>query len=174
MSRAGLKTAKAFKAIILAGGIENSLYPYHQTPQKSLLTILNKPLIQYQIELLERSGFDSSIIICSEDQEEELTSYIEQYKSTADSQFAVRIVSTQSTSVCDALRELTLIKNRAKRIVLDCDFVILPCDLISTESLSKLCSYHHHKRATMTMILTQPPNHDPPPSFISRRKEEAR
>ena len=45
-----------FQAIILAGGAGNRLYPLSEGVPKPLLPIANRPLLCYQLELLERSG----------------------------------------------------------------------------------------------------------------------
>lgn len=163
-----LKSTKACQVVVLAGGTENPLYPYHETPQKALLPVLNEPLIRYQIELLERSGFDGCLVLCSKGQEKPLEEYIERFKAQG-SAFEAKVVATAQESVCDALREISRKKN-----LLRGDFLVLPCDVVTTENLTQLITYHQYKNATMTMILTQPPQYDPPmPKESGNKKAKA-
>ena len=162
-----LKTSKAFKAVILANENSNTLYPFHEEPAPGLLPILTKPILEYQFELLQRSGFDQCTIICCDEDEKALEEFSTSFCNSTDKSFNVRIISTNTREqipAADALRMVTTMKGRVKdKITLDCDFLIIPADFFSTESLTKLLAYHHYKRATMTMMMVQPPPQQPAP-----------
>ena len=46
-----------FQVVILAGGNGNRMYPLTEEIPKCLLPVANRPLLSYQLELLERVGF---------------------------------------------------------------------------------------------------------------------
>lgn len=51
-------SAPEFQAVILAGGEGANLHPLCDENQpEALLTVANRPLIQFQLELLEKAGF---------------------------------------------------------------------------------------------------------------------
>ena len=45
-----------FQVIIFAGGAGNRMYPLTEGIPKNMLPVSNRPLISYQLELLERVG----------------------------------------------------------------------------------------------------------------------
>ncbi len=51
------------KGVILAGGSGATLYPSSKVTNKHLLPVFNKPMIQYPIETLKRSGISDILII---------------------------------------------------------------------------------------------------------------
>ena len=55
------------QAVVLAGGMGSRLFPLvHDTFPKCLLPVANRPLISFQLELLEKSGLTSVIIATNE------------------------------------------------------------------------------------------------------------
>jgi NDP-sugar pyrophosphorylase family protein len=48
-----------FQVIILAGGTGSRMHPLSDKTCKHLLPIANRPLISFQLEFLEKSGFKS-------------------------------------------------------------------------------------------------------------------
>jgi NDP-sugar pyrophosphorylase family protein len=148
-----LTTAKAVRAVIFANEQNNLLYPYTDAPAPGLLPVLTKPILDYQIELLERSGFEQCILICHKKHEDVYASWIEDSKDAGNA-FDVELLVTSEWSSGDALRELV----KSKKFALDSDVLVLPSDLISTEPLSKFLAYHHYKRSAVTMMLIQQPD----------------
>lgn len=45
-----------FQVILFAGGAGNRMYPLTEGIPKNMLPVANRPLISYQLELLERVG----------------------------------------------------------------------------------------------------------------------
>lgn len=46
-----------FTAVIMAGGKANALYPLTEDTPLSLLSVSNRPLLSFQLEMLSRVGF---------------------------------------------------------------------------------------------------------------------
>ena len=50
-----------FQVVILAGGTGHRMYPLTDEVPKALLPVCNRPLLNYQIELLDKAGFVGKI-----------------------------------------------------------------------------------------------------------------
>ena len=75
-----------FQAVVLADHDDGSgtrLYPLLESTPKSLLPVAGRPLISYQLALLERSGFKEAIVVTTEKAREELHSFNEARASKA-------------------------------------------------------------------------------------------
>ncbi|MCL4164481.1 UNVERIFIED_CONTAM: hypothetical protein GTU68_006316, partial [Idotea baltica] len=55
------------KGVILAGGTGSRLYPNTKVTNKHLLPVYNKPMVQYPIETLKRSGIRDILIVTGSD-----------------------------------------------------------------------------------------------------------
>ena len=65
------------KAVILTDVDSHALYPLTNDIPKSLLPIVNRPLLQYQLDLLFASGFTEAIVVTTRDAHDRLQIYIE-------------------------------------------------------------------------------------------------
>ena len=65
-----------FQAIILTQGEDNVLYPLCEGVPKSLLPIANRPLLLYQLRLLEKAGFEDIMLVVSEQYEHAIGEYV--------------------------------------------------------------------------------------------------
>ena len=70
MSTNSTNVAGEFQAIILTQGGDNVLYPLCEEIPKSLIPIANRPLLLYQLRLLEKAGFEDIILVVSEQYEQ--------------------------------------------------------------------------------------------------------
>src|SRR5260221_3089679 len=50
------------KAMILAAGVGSRLYPLTRTVPKPLVPILNRPVMEYLVELLKKHGFNEIMV----------------------------------------------------------------------------------------------------------------
>ncbi|EPX75310.1 translation initiation factor eIF2B gamma subunit [Schizosaccharomyces octosporus yFS286] len=114
-----------FQAVLFAG-FGNSLYPLtgNDSLPKALLPVGNKPMLHYPLYWLEAAGFSSVIIICMEEAEAHISSWL---RSGYDGHLRVHVeaptVMDDSMGSADALRAVShLIKT---------DFVCLSCDSIT-------------------------------------------
>jgi len=55
-----MEASTEFQVVILSGGPGSRMYPLTTEIAKPLLPIANRPMISYQLELLERAGFAGS------------------------------------------------------------------------------------------------------------------
>lgn len=67
--------AKIEQLVILAGGLATRLYPITLKTPKSLVTILGKPFIEYQLELAKANGI-SKVVMCVGHMGDEIEKYL--------------------------------------------------------------------------------------------------
>ncbi|OQS01597.1 translation initiation factor eIF-2B subunit gamma [Achlya hypogyna] len=135
-----------YQAVILAGGSGVRLYPLTEVTPKPLLEVNGKPLIYYQLALLENSGFSDVLLVTAKEMLEPVQSYVlGQY----DGKISVDIVAVEgeATETADALRAV------ADKI--RSDFIVLAGDLITDCVLHNVADLHRINDATVTMLLKQ-------------------
>ncbi|OJA14364.1 hypothetical protein AZE42_04964 [Rhizopogon vesiculosus] len=128
---------REFVAVILAG-FGNDLLPltgdHGEEPcPKALLTISNKPMLDYPLSWVEQSGIKDVLLICPSSHRPAISHYIHSQSSSAS--FSSVHIDLQtfdesqelSAGTCSVLRHFA---NRIKG-----DFILLPCDFIPSPSL---------------------------------------
>ena len=140
------RPSSEFQAVILAGGAGHRLYPLtSKTSCKHLLPISNQPLLGYQLQMLEKSGFNEVIVITMDYMYSEIMRYAtEVYKGS----IRTKIIQLDTyMGSADALRYIS------NEIVTD--FFVLSGDVISNVFLHYLADIHRSKNASMTMLLQE-------------------
>ncbi|EQC31793.1 hypothetical protein SDRG_10582 [Saprolegnia diclina VS20] len=135
-----------YQAVILAGGSGVRLYPLTEETPKPLLLVNGKPLIYYQLALLENSGFSDVLLVTANEMLDKVQSYVlGQY----DGKISVTVVAVEgeATETADALRAV------ADKI--RSDFIVLAGDLITDCVLHNVADLHRINDATVTMLLKQ-------------------
>ncbi|GAB9464460.1 Translation initiation factor eif-2b subunit gamma [Globisporangium polare] len=117
-----------FQAIILAGGSGIRMYPLTEETPKALLPANDKPLLWYQLSLLESSGFTEVLVVT----------------------VAGMLAPIQDYVTADALREIA---DKIKK-----DFIVLAGDLITDVVVHNVADFHRINDATVTMLLKQEPS----------------
>ncbi|PKK81770.1 MAG: hypothetical protein CVT47_00725 [Thermoplasmata archaeon HGW-Thermoplasmata-2] len=128
------------QAIILAGGYGTRLKPLTYTHQKSLLPILNKPMLAHIMEKLP-SGVNK-VILAANYRSEQLEEYFRK------NDFGIDVVVSKEEK---PLGTAGAVKNAAKHI--DDTFLVLNSDIISSIDLQMLLDFHRENKATATISL---------------------
>ena len=142
-----------FQAVVLADHDDGSgtrLYPLLESTPKSLLPVAGRPLISYQLALLERSGFKEAIVVTTEKAREELHSFNEARASKEGATtIAIEIVALdEDFDTADCLRA---IKHKIRK-----DFVVLSGDLVTDVFVHHLADVHRMTDATCSVLLRGP------------------
>lgn len=150
-----------YQAIILATGLGNRLYPLINNQYnnlKSLIPVCNLPVIKYTIDLLQYHSFSSCIIVCRQLQLIQLQSYIHtmQHHPIHDTEhntdrltgMDIQLIGVDNNiqGTCDALRDI------ASHIYTN--YILLPCDLITTVSLHSLIDVHRLYNTAVACMIT--------------------
>jgi mannose-1-phosphate guanylyltransferase len=128
------------EAIILAGGFGTRLRPFTFTRAKSLLPILNEPMIAHLIKTFPKK-VDTVILAVNYRREQ-----IEEYFCTHD--FGKTIIVNEEP---EPLGTGGAVKFAEKHIV--GNFFVLNADIISSLNLTEMLRYHEHKKAVVTISL---------------------
>eukprot|EP01103_Thecamoeba_quadrilineata_P017632 TRINITY_DN6339_c0_g1_i1.p1 TRINITY_DN6339_c0_g1~~TRINITY_DN6339_c0_g1_i1.p1 ORF type:complete len:426 (+),score=80.29 TRINITY_DN6339_c0_g1_i1:44-1321(+) len=133
-----------FQVILLSSGFSPQLYPIAEESPKCLLPIANRPLISYQLELLERAGLTDIIIITDDFALPKLNTYLtEVHKKT----FTFKIISfAEQLGTAEILSKIT---NEIRS-----DFIVVSGDLLIDDGfLFKMANTHRVSNAAVTLLL---------------------
>lgn len=136
-----------YQVVILSGGTGTSLFPLTDDIPKALIPIANRPLISYQLELLEKCGFDEAIVVTLESYGNKIARFIgESYKG----KITVSMVSLKEYSgTADVLYKI--------RDKLKTHFIVISGDLILDDTfLFNAVDMHRSRDAAAVMLLKQP------------------
>jgi len=135
-----------FQAVVLAGGTGTRLYPLTDGVPKCMLSMANRPLLSYQLDLLERSGFKEALVATSERARDELDNYLAQGHKGSIS-VDIQIVS-EDLETADVLRA---IKDKIRK-----DFLVISGDLVTDIYIHHLADVHRINDASCTVLLRAP------------------
>lgn len=134
-----------FQAIILAGGKGIRLYPLTEDTPKALLLVNNKPLLWYQLNLLEASGFAQVLVVTVADMLPQIQDYVSR---EYDGKIYVELCEVEDNmETADALRSIA---DKIKT-----DFIVLAGDLATDVVVHHVADVHRINDASMTMLLKQ-------------------
>jgi mannose-1-phosphate guanylyltransferase len=146
------------KAVILAGGQGTRVRPITASVPKPMIPIINKPIIEFLVELLGRQGFDEIIMSVSY-----LASDIENYFRDG-SRFGVRIGYSFEGAyeggqfVSEAMGAAGGLKKIQEHSgFFDTTFAVLCGDAIIDLDFRAALAFHHERRSIATLVLKDVP-----------------
>ena len=141
------------KALILAGGFGTRLRPLSCTKPKHLLPIVNKPLLDWTLERLSKSGVKEVILAVNHGAEAIA-------RHCGDSKYGIKILYSKDfpspQNVCSRLKPLGTggpIKKAEKLLGCDDDFLVLNGDILTTLNYRKLMQFHKKNGGVATIAL---------------------
>lgn len=140
----------SMKIILLAGVGGSKMTPLNDRTAKCLLPVANRPLISYQLEMLERSGFNELMIITHDSALSGLKEFIKDKHSRLSIDY---VTFKEEMGTAEALSK---VKHKIKG-----DFVVVSGDLIVDPiAIQKLVERHREQEAMATILFSQPPPDD--------------
>lgn len=129
-----------------AAGRGNRLYPLTEKHPKCLLPVGNRPLITYQLDMLERAGFKECIVLVTPPVAKQVSEYLNSgYEGKVRCQVHMVNDSAQS-GTADALRQAAgLIKT---------DFVVVSADVVTDVNILYMADLHRSHDSAATMLLS--------------------
>jgi len=139
-----LNTAPEFEVVLLSGGGGSRMYPLTEEIPKVMLPVANRPLISYQLELLEKVGFTKVFIITTPEIGTHLQKYFtEFYKGKIKATFEF------IKEHCGTAEALLNMKDKIKR-----NFMVISGDLIVQDGfIHHMADIHRTRDAALTMLL---------------------
>ncbi|CAN0050328.1 unnamed protein product, partial [Choristocarpus tenellus] len=132
------------KAVIMAYDDGARLYPLTQDTPTTLLPVVNKPLLHYQLDLLEKAKFSDALVVCSRMAEAPVSKFLETYTGTLSVE---KVIVDSSQDTAQVLRQI--------RTDIRKDFLLLPGDVICEEVLLDLIEVHSVNAADATILLKE-------------------
>merc|ERR1712137_106329 len=136
------ETMMEFQVVLLAAGTGSRMYPLtSEDYPKHLLSIANRPMISYQLEMLEKTGFREVIVVTS--QGSSITEqFLKEYKGPLK---LILVPIAQNLGTAEAVLQ-------AKKYLKN-DFLVVSSDLILDGSfLRDMLDIHRIQDASMTML----------------------
>ncbi|XEC95204.1 sugar phosphate nucleotidyltransferase [Paenibacillus tarimensis] len=135
------------KAVIMAGGKGTRLRPLTSNTPKPMVPLLDRPVMEYTIELLKKHGITEIAVTV-----QYLPEVIRNYFGDG-SDYGVKLHYFEEDS---PLGTAGSVKNAEE--FLDETFVVISGDALTDFDLTKAIEYHHAKRSVATLVLTQVEN----------------
>lgn len=132
------------QAVIIAGGKGTRLRPLTYTCPKPLIPLVNKPALQYQIELLRKHNI-KDIILCLNYKSDEIEEYFGGGKELG--------VKIQYAIEDKPLGTAGAVKN-AEILLSEEPIIVFNGDILTDVDLSKIIEFHKNKGAVVTLTLT--------------------
>src|SRR5579871_3703220 len=132
------------KAMILAAGVGSRLDPLTRNVPKPLVPIINRPVMEYLVELLKKHGFDEIMVNLHY-----LGDQIEGYFGDG-SRWGVHIHWSREEKLWGDAGSL----KRVEEFFKDETFLVIGGDDLTDMDLSKLVKTHHEKKALSTIALS--------------------
>ncbi|KAM9970748.1 hypothetical protein ACTFIR_002612 [Dictyostelium discoideum] len=148
-------TQTQFQVVILAtdkASGNSKLEPIDATIPHSLLPIANRPLISYQLEFLEKAGFETKsepvIIVVNETSQEKIRQYVSEiYKGKIEVEF---FVLKDQLATCEILYRIR------DKIRLEY-FMVLNANLVLEDTFIRQMADLHRKEESSLTVLLKPP-----------------
>lgn len=136
------------QAIILAGGQGTRLMPLTEEKPKPMIPVLNKPLMEYSIDLLKQHGINNIGVTLMY-----LPKIIKDYFGDG-KRFDVNIKYVEETSPLGTAGSVKLAHN----IIEDETFIVLSGDALTNIDITKIHKYHKSIGADVTIVLSKQEN----------------
>ena len=146
---AKVRKVAEFQAVVLASVSDgDGLYPLTEACPPALLPVANRPLLSFQLELLERAqSFSTALVLTVERWLPVLSTWVsEQYKGPLEVEL---LVVPDDAGSADALRHI-----KAK---LTTDFLLVAGDVISDLPFQRMADLHRLQGAMATVLFREAP-----------------
>lgn len=149
------------KVVIMAGGKGTRISSVNSEVPKPMISMLNKPILQYQIECLKNQGYTDIILVIGY-----LGHVIKDYFADG-SKFGVRIKYIEESEPLGTAGALYLLKDELTE-----DFLLLNGDIIFDISIERFYQFHKEKGSYATLFTH--PNSHPYDSGIIKADQNSR
>jgi mannose-1-phosphate guanylyltransferase/phosphomannomutase len=136
------------KAVVMAGGEGTRLRPMTASMPKPLLPIVNKPIMEHVLRLLQRHGITETVVTV-----QFLASLVRNYFGDGEELGMVLHYASEDAPLGTA----GSVKN-AEHLLDDGTFLVISGDALTDFDLTDLVKFHHDKGAMVTVCLTRVPD----------------
>ncbi|MHA2202863.1 MAG: sugar phosphate nucleotidyltransferase [Candidatus Hodarchaeales archaeon] len=133
-----------WSAIVLAGGVGSRLRPLTAYCPKPMVTVANKPMIDYNLELLKKAGIKGKIIVITKYLQKEIRDYFTHIDHFDDLEIVLPKIDPLDTA--DAVR-------KASNYIDTDQFIVSMADIITNLSISDFMEFHLKKKGIASITL---------------------
>lgn len=133
-----------WSAIVLAGGIGSRLRPLTTNIPKAIVPVANKPMIDYNLELIRNAGIKGKIVIITKYLHEEIRKYFDSIDHFDDLEIVLPRMDPLDTA--DAVR-------KAANYIDTNHFIVSMADIITNIPLKDFMSFHREKGGIASITL---------------------
>ena len=138
-----------WSAIVLAGGIGSRLRPLTKEIPKPIVPVANKPMIDYNLELLRNAGIKGKIVVITKYLDEEIRTYFKKQDHFNDLDIVLPDLKPDDTA--DAVR-------KAADFIDTDNFIVSMADIITSLPLKDFMSFHLEKKGIASITLKDVPH----------------
>ena len=128
--------------VILAGGKGTRLYPLTRDIPKPMITVTNRPMIHYAIDLLRYAGINKIIIVVKH-----FGDKIKTYVENIDWQVDVQVPNVDSLDTADALKKVSQFISSNENII------VSMADIVTNVNVKEFMEYSLNKNAFSTISM---------------------
>ncbi|MFX0170918.1 MAG: sugar phosphate nucleotidyltransferase [Candidatus Hodarchaeota archaeon] len=133
-----------WSVVVLAGGIGSRLHPLTIEIPKPMVPVANKPMIDYNLELLRNAGINGKIIIVTKYLHEEIRKYFKESEHFNDLDIVIPKVDPLDTA--DAVRKVSDYINTDS-------FIVSMADIVTNLQLTDFMVFHREKDCIASITL---------------------
>ncbi|XP_038056309.1 translation initiation factor eIF-2B subunit gamma-like [Patiria miniata] len=161
-----------YQAVIMAGGRGSRMPDLTASVPKALLPVGNRPLVWYPVNMLDKAGFESVIIVTFDSVKRDLVQALQ--SSAGELLIRLEVVTIPSDEDWGTAESLRFIRDKIKT-----DVLVISCDLITDIELHLLADVHRTYDASVTVLMHTLPDQSTEggiyvPGSKSKRKIEQR
>lgn len=131
-------------AVVLAGGVGSRLKPLTVDTPKPMVPVANKPMIDFNLELLRNAGIKGKIIIVTRYLQEKIRSYFKESDHFSDLEIILPRVDPLDTA--DAVRKVSNLIDTEH-------FIVSMADIITNLPLNDFMAFHEEKKCIGSITL---------------------
>lgn len=137
-----------WSAIVLAGGMGSRLLPLTSYCPKPMVPVANKPMIDYNLELLRNAGINGKIVIITKHLQKKIRDYFDKIEHFSDLDIILPKVDPLDTA--DAVR-------KASNYIDTDRFIVSMADIITNIPLNDFMTFHQKKGGIASITLKDVP-----------------
>ncbi len=137
-----------WSAIVLAGGVGSRLQPLTAYRPKPMVPVANKPMIDYNLELLRNAGIKGKIVIITKYLQKQIRDYFAKTEYFNDLEIVLPKIDPLDTA--DAVR-------KASNYIDTDQFIVSMADIVTNLSISDFMEFHCKKKGMASITLKDIP-----------------
>lgn len=140
---------QSFQAVLLHTSQDDMLNPINENYPLAIVSLVNKPMIAYQLEYLERFGITNILVTIERKYMHKIEKYLKNYyKSSCPDQLNLQLVVFQAEE-----ESMTVLKQMHH--LLNSDFIVMDGKVVSDIPLDQILNTHNLHNSALTVTIKE-------------------